>query len=242
MKRAVLVAALAALASNQHALAGKGTEEAREERVSPPERDDVFAEGLRDLRAAEAGLRAHPDSIPMHLDRLRILYVLGVRKKGFLGDAEKEIDWLRERIGADNGDGSDLLLAYRGAITVARAKFGFNPTRKLEHLKAGIPLLDSALEHAPDQPEIRYLRLVSGYYLPFFIGRKEKVAEDFRALARILPQAADRYPPKWFLSVAGFVVDKGDLGQEEKARLEGAMRTVAAGSQSSARGPGEADR
>lgn len=188
-----------------------------EAETAPQERKDVFKQGLRELAAADAALAGHPDSLDLHFNRLRILYVLGVKEERFLRVGEQEEAWLASR--AKDEPSSHLLLAYRGALRVARAKHGFNLNRKWENLKAGIPLLDSAVALSPRQPELRYLRLVSNYYLPFFLGRKAKVGEDFAALAGLLPGAAGEYPPKWFLSVAGFVLEKGKLEGAERESL-----------------------
>lgn len=126
-------------------------------------------------------------------------------------------------------------MAYQGAVQVVRAKHGLNPNRKMRFLKAGLPLLDSAVAAAPHQPEIRYLRLVSAYYLPFFLGRKPIAKEDFKALAGLLPAAKDAYPPRWFLSVARFVAEKGDLEDGQRRALEASMREVAEAAELAAR-------
>jgi hypothetical protein len=175
-----------------------------------------------DLEAAEARLRTHPDSAGPHLDRLRLAYVLGVKEEGGLAAAEADIAWL-EAHRAGDGDAGELLRAYRGAVLVAHARHGFNLNRKLRLLREAAPLLDTAVARRPGEAEIRYLRLVSGYYLPFFLGRKPMVREDFAALARILPEVTGRFPPDWYLSVAGFVHARGDLGPAERERLERAM-------------------
>lgn len=192
-----------------------------------PERADVFAQGLADLRAIEERVRVHPDSLGPRLDRLRVLFVLGVKEQAYLDEAAKAIAELEAR--ADLApETSNLVRAYRGAVRVVRAKHGFRPGRKMEHLKAGLPALDSAVASAPDQTEVRYLRLVSGYYLPFFIGRKDEVQGDFAALARLLPGKAGEFPPRWYLSVAGFVLDKGRIGGESAAELRKSMRIAQA--------------
>lgn len=212
-----LWAALAALAALLAGAPGPSLAASAAPEAAPQEREDVFKQGLRELAAADAESARHPDSLPLHFNRLRILYVLGVKEESFLGEGERTQAWLASR--AKDEASARLLLAYRGALRVARAKHGFNLNRKLENLKAGIPLLDSAVAQSPRQPELRYLRLVSNYYLPFFLGRKGKVGEDFAALADLLPEYAGKYPPKWFLNVAGFVLDKGKLAEKEKEVL-----------------------
>ncbi|MEO6098061.1 MAG: hypothetical protein ABIW76_21325 [Fibrobacteria bacterium] len=209
--------ALAAMAAFLVGTTGVPLAAAADAETAPQERKDVFKQGLRELAAADAESARYPDSLPLHFNRLRILYVLGVKEERFLREGEQTQAWLESR--AKDEASTQLLLAYRGALRVARAKHGFNLNRKWENLKAGIPLLDSAVAQSPRQPELRYLRLVSNYYLPFFLGRKGKVGEDFTALARLLPESAGDYPPKWFLNVAGFVLEKGKLKEEERQDL-----------------------
>lgn len=192
----------------------------------PQDSGDVFAKGLRRLEAIEARLRAYPDSAGPHIDRLRVTYVLGVKKERYLADAEREAAWLLAHAAGD-AERINLARAYRGAITVAYAKHGFNPNRKLRLLKAAGPALDSAVAAAPEEAEPRYLRLVSGYYLPFFLGRKDSVEADFAALARILPGVTGKFPPDWYRSIAGFVMDKGDLPEPDRVRLAGCIRQAA---------------
>lgn len=196
------------------------------EAAPPQERGDVAARLRGELAAAEARIRAFPDSTGPHLDRLRVVYALGVAKEPYLDAAEGEADWLAAHAGGDEAR-LNLARAYRGAIKVAHAKHGFNPNRKLRSLEEGGPLLDSAVAAGPGDAEVRYLRLVSGYYLPFFLGRKAGVRADFAALARILPEVTGKFPPRFYLSVAGFVKDHGDLRPEERERLSRAMADAA---------------
>ena len=198
--------------------------------IAPPDRQDVFSKGLMELKSAEARIQRSPDSLNPHLDKLRILFVLGVKEKDFLNRGEAEIRLLKKMLDKDE-KAQNLLLGYSGAIRVVQAKHGLNLNRKWKNLEAGIPMLDSAVARDSAQTELRYLRLVSNYYLPFFLGRKPVVRADFSALAKFLPQAADQYPPKWFLNVAGFVLEKGSLTEVEAARLKHKMQAVTAANQ-----------
>jgi hypothetical protein len=71
----------------------------------------------------------------------------------------------------------------------------------------------------PRDVEIRYLRLTSCYYLPFFLGRKFSVKEDFRMLAEQLPLQAERFPARWVFAIADFVLKKGDPDPAQRAAL-----------------------
>ncbi|MEO7426430.1 MAG: hypothetical protein ABI036_14675 [Fibrobacteria bacterium] len=211
--RALTLASLAAGAAS-----GNLPDTARE--LAPQERVDDYAKGLVELARAERAWSAHPDSLPLRLDRLRILYVLGIKEEAHLDVADA--DW-KVLFQAERPQDQALLMAYAGALRVARAKHGYNFRRKWDRLKAGLPLLDSAVSLAPEHPEVRYLRLVSNYYLPFFMGRRARVKADFAVLARLLP-ATRAYPGRWLKNVGRFVLDKGDLGPEEVAALSSHLR------------------
>ncbi len=195
--------------------------------IAPQEKKDVFAEGLAELEKVNNSIKLHADSTELYLNRLRLTYVLGVKEKKYLEQSEKDLGWLQNRKEMKNAKA--LLLAYEGAIQVAHAKHGFNFPKKWEHLKRGLPLLDSAISISPKEPEPRYLRLVSNYYLPFFLGGKPKVKEDFAALAQTLPGVTQMFPPKWYVSIAKFVVEKGNLAQDETKNLEVCILTVSQG-------------
>ena len=213
--------------ADPRATAGPSAAEAGAEEKDPgpsaAEDADVRNLGLDDLRRLEAALAAAPDSLPLRMDRLRVLYVLSVRDERLAGEGERELERLRPLAPRE---AAPLLQAYRGAFRVLDAKHSAWPPRKLEHLKAGLPTLDSAVSARPDEAEIRYLRLVSCYYLPFFIGRGQSVKDDFAALARLLPEAHRDYPARWYLGFARFVLEKGSLEEDRRRALEASVARV----------------
>jgi hypothetical protein len=113
----------------------------------------------------------------------------------------------------------ELLTAYEGALVTLRAKHGTWPPSRLRHLREGLALLDSAVRAAPDEAEIRYLRLLSCYFLPRILGRAGSVREDFSALARILPGARDRFPAELYVPMTSFLLQHGQLTPAERAAL-----------------------
>lgn len=217
-----LVRALAVASLAVGSASGNLPDTARE--TAPQERKSDYAKGLAELVRAESAFTAHPDSLPLRFDRLRIRYVLGIKEEAHLDAADA--DW-QTLFQAGRPQDKALLLAYAGALRVARAKHGYNFQRKWDRLKAGLPLLDSAVALAPEHPEVRYLRLVSNYYLPFFMGRRAQVKADFTVLAHLLP-AAQAYPDRWLKNVGRFVLDKGDLDAEEGAALASHLRQLEA--------------
>ena len=74
--------------------------------TTAPDRAEVFAQGLADLSAIEGRVRAHPDSLGPRLDRLRVLFVLGVKEQEYLDEAAKAVGRLEERgdLGAETSN------------------------------------------------------------------------------------------------------------------------------------------
>jgi hypothetical protein len=83
--------------------------------------------------------------------------------------------------------------------------------------------MDSAVEQDPGAADLRYLRLMSGFYLPGILGRGDEVERDLDALARLLPQSRDRFPIAIFPEVVKFVLENGDPAPDQRRTLEGLL-------------------
>lgn len=158
---------------------------------------------------------------------VRQLYLAGVRDEAAVPRGLRAIEDLRARGEAPPGSTLDVLLdAYRGAITTLRAKHGVWPPARLRHLRDGLALLDGAVVARPDNAEIRYLRLLSCYFLPGILGRSASVREDFDALARLLPSAGDTFAPEVYAAMLRFVLENGGLDAGERHRLQTVLGAV----------------
>ena len=183
--------------------------------TSAPASDEPFQAG--------APVSFMGSTIEHPLTRLRELYYAAVEDRVAIAAAMEEIEALRDAGLARSGSRRAAVLdAYVGALTTLRAKHGRWPPDRLRHLNDGLHLLDEAVADAPDVAEIRYLRLMSCYYLPGILGRGSTVREDFAALKRLLPDAAGEFPPELYRVIVSFVVENGEPGPEERAMLEAA--------------------
>jgi hypothetical protein len=184
----------------------------------PPSRDAMgFAQLLEELRAAEAALAVEPSSRELALRRLGALYLVGVQEKWATRTGLAALDSLPP---APAPGDEALPEAYRGAFTVLLGKHAFWPHDKLKHVRNGLAALDRVVERSPDSARIRYLRLMSGYYLPGLFGRGDEVRADFAALARLLPGAAPEFPPRLHREIVRFVLENGGLAEPDRERLE----------------------
>lgn len=213
----------------------------RETGREAPRLGDAIDVARADLAATERALRRKPTDPSLLLQRLRLLHVLSVQEEARLPEARAALNALAAASPGSVGSQArekPLYLAYAGALDVVEARHGFWPRERMEPLKRGLPRLDSATALDPGNAEIRYLRLTSCYYLPFFLGRKGSVKEDFEALASGLPAQRDRFPARWYLAVSGFVLEKGDVEGDARAALRRARDEVAAKAAAEERGGG----
>lgn len=162
------------------------------------------------------------EDLRTNLERLRATYFLSVEKKEWVERAEAVLRSLKFWVTPGQEEYVSWR-AYQGALEVVKAKHARWPPSKLNHLKTGVGILDELVESYPDDLEVRYLRLVSCYYLPFFLKREESVAADFQVLAAHLPDHPDAFSPTVYRGVVQFVLEKGTLTPRDRARLEEAL-------------------
>jgi hypothetical protein len=110
------------------------------------------------------------------LDRIKSLY-----KEGTKGNATavQEANRLLERLRLDYPN-RPLAEAYHGSIMLLIAKDKTKPLERLKWAKGGLKLLDKAVEGAPNDVRIRYLRGKSAYRLPEkHFQRTQMVIDDY---------------------------------------------------------------
>lgn len=170
------------------------------------------------------GVEHHAGRLKAEDDRLRALredYFEAVENasavEGVLEDAER----LRNEAHAPpTGAKAE---AYRGAGLTLRAKHGWWPPSRLRHLNEGFAVLDSVVAEHPEMVEPRYLRLMSGFYLPGILGRGDVVEKDFAALARLLPHAKGEYPGELYAAMVRFVRAWDSISRRDRERLDWAL-------------------
>lgn len=68
--------------------------------------------------------------------------------------------------------------AYKGAYTMMKAKYVNSPFKKYAYFNEGKALIEKAIEQAPQNLEIRYLRAILQVNLPKFLNYYENINED----------------------------------------------------------------
>jgi hypothetical protein len=154
------------------------------------------------------------------------MYFLSVEEKEWANRTRDSLRAIREDI-PEGTDDAVTYQAYRGALEVVRAKHARWPGNKLKHLNRGAEILDGLIAGNPANLEVRYLRLASYIFLPFFLRRDDSVAADLDTLVANLPDHPEAFSPAVYRAVVQFVVDNGEVGEAERDRLRGALETEA---------------
>lgn len=104
------------------------------------------------------------------IEKIRLDYVAAVN------DGKKAEVFYKELKAINKPDA--LILAYLGSAEALRAKHAFNPINKLAYLKHGSNTLAKAVNAAPNNIEIRFLRFSLEHYVPSFLGYSKNLEVD----------------------------------------------------------------
>jgi hypothetical protein len=179
-------------------------------------------------RLAEIESAAGPGEtdLQLRLARIRAMYFLSVEEKDWANRTKDSLRAIRDEI-PEGTEESVTFLAYRGALEVVRAKHARWPGNKLNHLERGAEILDGLVEREPANLEVRYLRLASYMFLPFFLKREDSVTSDLESLVTGLPSHPGAFSPAVYRAVVQFVLDNGGLDEADRDRLEAALPSEA---------------
>jgi len=190
---------------------------------------DAEKEALRDwahrrFEELEAVLSDPPANLPHSLatERLWALYFLNVEEKEYEAFAVALADSL-SRLSLPE---ARQVEALAGALEVIRAKHSRWPPNKLRYLREGLSVLNRLVEETPGDAPIRYLRLMSTYYLPFFLDQDDAVQEDLEALCALLPESGAQFSNPVYAAALRFVLERGSPDPETRARMEAALNAL----------------
>lgn len=159
----------------------------------------------------------------LELREVRDRYLASAEDKSMINAADSALDALPDEIRE-----SITGRAYAGALEVMRAKHAFWPVRKLKYVKRGLRVLDELVTERPRNAEVRYLRLISCYYLPGLFNRGESVAADFAVLSEVVTDLSGILDDDLYLDLLVFLIEKGELDQIAIHRLEQEHRSSSA--------------
>ena len=88
-----------------------------------------------------------------------------------------------------SGNQNILFMGYQAATEALMAKHAFMPTSKYSWCKKAMNHFEQAIAAAPENLEIRYLRLAVEVNLPSILGMSDDIPADKQQIIRLLPRS-----------------------------------------------------
>ncbi|HSJ31812.1 MAG TPA: phytoene/squalene synthase family protein, partial [Longimicrobiales bacterium] len=158
----------------------------------------------------------------LEIDRIRSLFFRAVTDESAIRDGHAGIAEARAGLPAEAGTRA-VLLAYEGAFTALEAKHGSWALARFLTVRSALTLLDAAVDAAPGDLEIRYLRAVNGVHLPSLFGRGDVARRDLDVLTRYLPRTRGTYDSVVYSAMAELVLEHGSPAAADRALLHAAV-------------------
>lgn len=117
---------------------------------------------------------------------------------------------------SNNNDSNTIIQGYRGAAIAMRAKYGYNPMKKYNNCNDGLKLITDAIDNAPDDLELRYLRLLIESNIPPFLGMNYNVKEDKKIILNRINKEEDLHLRQM---ISSFLIKSGICTDQEKKML-----------------------
>lgn len=156
------------------------------------------------------------------IDHIRSLFFRAVTDESAIRAGHAMVAEARAAL-PEGDDVAAVLLAYEGAFTALEAKHGSWALARFLTVRSALSLLDAAVEAAPDDLEIRYLRAVNGVHLPSLFGRGDVAQRDLEVLTRDAPAARDAYDAGVYSALAELVLEHGSPTAADRALLHAAI-------------------
>ena len=108
-----------------------------------------------------------------------------------------------------------ISIGYKGAVIAMRAKYSANPFKKYSYCKDGLNILTKAINQAPEDLELRYLRMIIESNIPSFLGMNCNLHEDKNMIIARIEQEKDLQLKR---IIADFLL-KSDICTDKEKKL-----------------------
>lgn len=120
---------------------------------------------------------------------------------------------LYEDLGSITKESDVLLIAYKGAATTLMAKYAKTIKEKKAFFREGVGYIEYAVEQAPNNVEIRYLRLSVKENAPRITGYKRHMDKDKTYILEHLVEVENQESKKY---IKGYVSQSDVFDADEK--------------------------
>jgi hypothetical protein len=146
----------------------------------------------------------------------RLYFYLSVEEKDFIHQGKTYLSSLGLSV-----EFSGFREMYMAGLKALEAKYALWPLEKWQLANEALKEMDYIVKNHLKDPEIRFIRASTCYYLPFFFNRQNQVKEDFLFISKCLIEQKDinTYPTHLLRNICTFILDSGILKGKEKSDL-----------------------
>jgi hypothetical protein len=112
-----------------------------------------------------------------------------------------------------------LTQAYQGGALTRIAGFGYNPYTKFTRFSEGKDRVEAAIQKAPTNAEIRFIRLSIQLNAPAFLNYNHNIDEDTQIIVKALLNRSFSSNKKLEKNITAFVLNHAECSTQERAAL-----------------------
>lgn len=154
----------------------------------------------------------------------RLYFYLSVEQKDFIHKGKTYLSSLGRSV-----EFSGFKEMYMAGLKALEAKYALWPLEKWQLANDALKEMDYIVKNHFEDPEIRFIRASTCYYLPFFFNRQNQVKEDFLFISKCLIEQKNinTYPTHLLRNICSFILDSGILKGKEKNDLSAFYSSLA---------------
>ncbi len=137
-------------------------------------------------------------------------------RKSFHNSIDQE-QALNDFIKMNKGTKTALVQAYVGAATTIKAEYTSFPNRKYSYFNQGKDIVEQSVKDAPENPEIRYLRLLVQLKAPSFLLYNGDIEEDLQSFERNIVTYG--ITSSWKRKMIDYLIKTNELSSKQKKTL-----------------------
>jgi|SRR6476659_3109330 len=155
------------------------------------------------------------NALAYDINEIRADYIEAINNSEKADELYKELTSLKSR--------DALVMAYLGSTIAVKAKHEWNPVNKLSYIKQAFRILNEAVEKAPNQLEVRFLRFTLEHYVPEFLGYSKNINQDKAKVIDLVKKSnvqSLKIDAKILRDMVNFMIDSKRCSPNEVAVLQ----------------------
>lgn len=137
----------------------------------------------------------------------------------YFSEPSEEQALLLQKTASEIKGNEALKLAYLGSSEAMLAEYGYNPFSKFNMFKRGTEQIEKAVILAPENAEIRFLRLGVQTNAPSFLGYNTNQNEDVGMILKGLTIGAFQKDSSFRTKVINYLANKAPLSEQQQEQI-----------------------